>query len=76
MVANAGIAQISPLLSVTDADVDKIFGVKRAHAARQMLVQGPPCGAAGVGLFKIVGASSIVAFKSFQTLGIYSAVWV
>ncbi|KAK9250260.1 hypothetical protein V1507DRAFT_468130 [Lipomyces tetrasporus] len=38
-----------------------------------MIAQGPPRESAGFGVYKIIGDSSIAAFKSFQTLGIYSA---
>ncbi|KAE8381134.1 hypothetical protein BDV26DRAFT_289839 [Aspergillus bertholletiae] len=80
MVANAGIAQIKHLLSVTEADIDEVFSVNfkgvfncYTHAARQMIAQGDPQSAAGVGVYKIAGASSIVGFRAFETLGIYSA---
>ncbi|KAL1985471.1 hypothetical protein VTN96DRAFT_7914 [Rasamsonia emersonii] len=80
MVANAGIAQIKPLLDVTEADIDQVFdvnfkGVFNCYtlAAKQMIAQGDPQPAAGVGVYKIVGAASIVGFKAFATLGIYSA---
>ncbi|OGM45681.1 short chain type dehydrogenase [Aspergillus bombycis] len=80
MVANAGIAQIKQLLNVTEADIDAVFSVNfkgvfncYTHAARQMVAQGDPQSAAGVGVYKIVGASSIVGFRAFAALGIYSA---
>ncbi|RAQ49372.1 short chain type dehydrogenase [Aspergillus flavus] len=80
MVANAGIAQIKHLLKVTEADIDEVFSVNfkgvfncYTHAARQMIAQGDPQSAAGVGMYKIVGASSIVGFRAFGALGIYSA---
>ncbi|KAL4923698.1 uncharacterized protein BDV17DRAFT_276390 [Aspergillus undulatus] len=80
MVANAGIAQVKPLLSVTEEDIDSVISVNfkgvfncYTHAARQMIAQGPPQEAAGVGVYKILGAASIVAHKPFATLGIYSA---
>ncbi|KAE8356669.1 hypothetical protein BDV28DRAFT_126711 [Aspergillus coremiiformis] len=80
MVANAGIAQIKRLLDVTEADIDQVFTVNfkgvfncYTHAARQMIAQGDPQAAAGVGVYKIVGASSIAGFKSLAALGIYSA---
>ncbi|GAB1191856.1 hypothetical protein BDV32DRAFT_115748 [Aspergillus pseudonomiae] len=80
MVANAGIAQIKRLLNVTEADIDEVFSVNfkgvfncYTHAARQMIAQGDPQSAAGVGVYKIVGAASIVAFKAFAALGVYSA---
>ncbi|KAB8212517.1 meso-23-butanediol dehydrogenase-like classical c SDR [Aspergillus parasiticus SU-1] len=80
MVANAGVAQIKHLLNVTEADIDDVFSVNfkgvfncYTHAARQMIAQGDPQSAAGVGVYKIVGASSIVGFRAFGALGIYSA---
>ncbi|KAB8224950.1 hypothetical protein BDV33DRAFT_199234 [Aspergillus novoparasiticus] len=80
MVANAGVAQIKHLLNVTEADIDAVFSVNfkgvfncYTHAARQMIAQGDPQSAAGVGVYKIVGASSIVGFRAFGALGIYSA---
>lgn len=80
MVANAGIQQVKPLLKVTEEDVDRVFNVNfkgvfncYTQAARQMIAQGDPQAAAGVAVYKIVGAASIVAFKPFATLGIYSA---
>ena len=80
MVANAGIAPVKPLLEVTEAELDRVMdvnfkGVFNSYtlAAKQMIVQGDPQTAAGVTVYKIVGASSIVAFKSFAALGIYSA---
>ncbi|KAL2816412.1 hypothetical protein BDW59DRAFT_175787 [Aspergillus cavernicola] len=80
MVANAGIAQVKPLLSVTEEDIDKVMSVNLkgvfncyTHAARQMIAQGGPQDAAGVKVYKILGAASIVSHKAFPTLGIYSA---
>ncbi|KAH8435175.1 uncharacterized protein LDX57_012804 [Aspergillus melleus] len=80
MIANAGIAQVKPLLSCTPADIDRVFSVNftgvfncYVAAARQMIAQGDPHAAAGVGVYKILGAASIVAHKPFATLGIYSA---
>ncbi|KAL2869706.1 uncharacterized protein BJX67DRAFT_370558 [Aspergillus lucknowensis] len=80
MVANAGIAQVKPLLSVTEEDIDQVISVNfkgvfncYTQAARQMIAQGDPNEAAGVNVYKILGAASIVAHKPFPTLGIYSA---
>lgn len=88
MVANAGIAQVKPLLDCSPADVERVFGVNVAGllncytaAARQMIAQGHgpiTTGAADAGdkamsVYKIVGAASIVAHKPFATLGLYSA---
>ncbi|KAK3343476.1 hypothetical protein B0T25DRAFT_300184 [Lasiosphaeria hispida] len=72
MVANAGIAQVKPLLEVTPEDFERMFAVNVAGvhycyqaAARQLIAQGT----AG----KLIGAASIVAFKPFALLGHYSA---
>ncbi|KAJ9369518.1 hypothetical protein DTO282E5_5780 [Paecilomyces variotii] len=80
MVANAGVAQIKPLLNVTEEDVDEVFNVNVKGlficyklAAKQMIAQGDPQSAAGVNVYKIVGAASVVACKAWATLGIYSA---
>lgn len=88
MIANAGIAQIKPLLSTTEEDVKSVFdvnftGVYNCYtaAAKQMIKQGDPRelygkdeeGRDAVGVYKIIGAASIVGFKAFATLGIYSA---
>ncbi|KAK3326012.1 hypothetical protein B0H66DRAFT_549922 [Apodospora peruviana] len=72
MVANAGIAQVKPLLDVTPADFKRMFDVNvvgvhycyRA-AAKQLIAQGTPG--------KLIGAASIVAFRPFAMLGPYSA---
>lgn len=78
MVANAGIAQVSPALEISDEDVQKMFNVNfmgvwlcYTHAARQMIAQGPI--AEGDSGYKILGAASIVAFKPFPLLSHYSA---
>ena len=76
-VANAGIAQVKPLLDLTNADFERIFRVNvfgcqncyRA-AARQLIAQGT-CTPAAPG--KLIGAASIVAFKPFALLSHYSA---
>jgi NAD(P)-dependent dehydrogenase (short-subunit alcohol dehydrogenase family) len=80
MVANAGIAPVKPLLEVTEDELNRVMdvnfkGVFNCYtlAAKQMIAQGDPQTAAGVAVYKIVGASSIVAFKAFAALGIYSA---
>ena len=78
MVANAGIAQVQPVLEISDEDVRKMFdvnflGVWNCYtlAAKQMIFQGPvPEGRTG---YKILGAASIVAFKPFPLLSHYSA---
>lgn len=72
MVANAGIAQVIPLLELSPEDFDRMMstnvrGVFLCYqaAARQMINQG----AGG----KIIGAASIVAYRPFPLLGHYSA---
>jgi meso-butanediol dehydrogenase/(S,S)-butanediol dehydrogenase/diacetyl reductase len=72
MVANAGIAQVKPLLEVTPEDFDGLMSVNLRGvflcyqaAARQMIRQG--------GGGKIIGAASIAAHKGFAMLGHYSA---
>lgn len=78
MVANAGIAQVKPVLEVSDEDVQNMFNVNfigvwncYTHAARQMIAQGPvEEGSTG---YKIIGCASIVAFKPFPMLAHYSA---
>ena len=72
MVANAGIAQVVPLLDLTLEDFDKLMAVNLRGvflcyqaAARQMIQQGRGG--------KIIGAASIAAHKGFAMLGHYSA---
>ncbi len=72
MVANAGIAQVAPLLEVTPEQFDELMAVNLrgvflcyTAAARQMIRQG----SGG----KIIGAASIAAHKGFGMLGHYSA---
>ncbi|KAF2723333.1 NAD(P)-binding protein [Polychaeton citri CBS 116435] len=76
-IANAGIAQVKPLLDLTDEDFDRMFRVNvygvhncYAEAAKQMIKQGN-CTRDDPG--KIIGAASIVAFKPFALLSHYSA---
>lgn len=78
MVANAGIAQVTPMLDISDEDVMKMFNVNffgvwncYTHAARQMIEQGAR--PEGESSYKILGAASIVAFKPFPLLSHYSA---
>jgi NAD(P)-dependent dehydrogenase (short-subunit alcohol dehydrogenase family) len=78
MIANAGIAQVLPVLELTSSDVRKIFDVNfhgvfncYVHAARQMIKQGPV--PQGEPSYKIIGCSSIAAFKPFPTLAHYCA---
>jgi meso-butanediol dehydrogenase/(S,S)-butanediol dehydrogenase/diacetyl reductase len=72
MVANAGVAQVAPLLDVTPTEFDQLMAVNLrgvflcyTAAARQMITQG--------GGGKIIGAASIAAHKGFAMLGHYSA---
>jgi meso-butanediol dehydrogenase/(S,S)-butanediol dehydrogenase/diacetyl reductase len=72
MVANAGVAQVAPLVDVTPEDFDRLMAVNLrgvflcyTAAARQMIAQG--------GGGKIIGAASIAAHKGFGMLGPYSA---
>jgi meso-butanediol dehydrogenase/(S,S)-butanediol dehydrogenase/diacetyl reductase len=72
MVANAGIAQVKPILDVSPDDFDRMMAVNvrgvvlcYQAAARQMIEQG----SGG----KIIGAASIAAHKGFGLLGHYSA---
>jgi acetoin reductase-like protein len=78
MVANAGIAHVTPLLHVTPEDFGRVFdvNVKGVHycfqaAAKQMLSQEIPEGREIRG--KLIAASSIVAFNPFPLMGAYSA---
>jgi NAD(P)-dependent dehydrogenase (short-subunit alcohol dehydrogenase family) len=78
MVANAGIAQVASTLDLEASDVTALFAVNflgvfncYTEAARQMITQGPaPEESSG---YKIIGASSIAAFKPFPTLAHYCA---
>jgi meso-butanediol dehydrogenase / (S,S)-butanediol dehydrogenase / diacetyl reductase len=72
MVANAGIAQVIPLLDLTPDDWDRMMSINLRGvffcyqaAAKQMIDQG--------GGGKIIGAASIVAYRPFPLLGHYSA---
>lgn len=80
MVANAGIAQTKPLFSATEEDVDKVFSVNvkgvfncYTRAAQQMIAQGDPETAAGVRVYKILGAASIGGYRAAAPLGVYCA---
>ncbi len=71
MVANAGIAQVVPLIELSPEDFDRMIstnlrGVFLCYqaAARQMIEQGEGG--------KIIGAASIVAYRPFPLLGHYS----
>ena len=69
-VANAGIAQVEPLIDYSKADFEKIVDVNLTGvflsyraAAKQMIEQGNGG--------KIIGAASIVAFRPFALLSPY-----
>lgn len=71
-VANAGIAQVEPLIDYSKADFEKIVDVNLTGvllsyqaAAKQMIEQGNGG--------KIIGAASIVAFRPFALQSPYSA---
>ncbi|KAI1387599.1 NAD(P)-binding protein [Hypoxylon trugodes] len=77
MIANAGIAQVKPVLELTEQDFERmfavnVFGVQNcfAEAAKQMIIQGN-CKPDHPG--KLIAAASIVAFKPFVMLPHYSA---
>ncbi|MGI8311447.1 acetoin reductase [Saccharopolyspora hattusasensis] len=72
MVANAGIANVKPLLESTPEEFDHLMSINLrgvylcyTAAAKQMIKQG--------GGGKIIGAASIVAYRPFPLLGPYSA---
>jgi meso-butanediol dehydrogenase / (S,S)-butanediol dehydrogenase / diacetyl reductase len=72
MVANAGIAQVKPLLEITPDDLQSIFSVNvfgvvycLQAAAERMIEQGTGG--------KIINAASIAAHSGFDHLGHYSA---
>jgi meso-butanediol dehydrogenase/(S,S)-butanediol dehydrogenase/diacetyl reductase len=72
MVANAGIAQVKPLLEVTPDDLERIFQVNvfgvvycLQAAAEKMIEQGTGG--------KIINAASIAGHTGFSLLGHYSA---
>lgn len=80
MVANAGIAQTKPLLSATEEDIDKVFAVNvkgvfkcYTRATQQMIAQGDPETAAGVRVYKVLGAASIGGFRASAPMGVYCA---
>ncbi|KAK4240949.1 hypothetical protein C8A03DRAFT_12764 [Achaetomium macrosporum] len=81
MVANAGIAQVKPLLELTPEDAQRMLAVNVAGvhycfqaAAKQMISQTEgPAGEAEEVRGKLIAAASIVAFKPFALMGHYSA---
>ncbi|KAJ1337870.1 (S,S)-butanediol dehydrogenase [Microdochium nivale] len=77
MIANAGIAQVKPVLDITPADIERMFQVNvfglhncYAAAAKQMIRQ-QTCTASRPG--KIIGAASVAAFKPTPLLAHYTA---
>jgi len=84
MVANAGIAQVKPLLDLTEADMERmfrvnVFGVHNCYAlaANQFIAQGKLAPSSSndrpTPVYKLIAAASIVAFKPFPLLSHYSA---
>lgn len=83
MVANAGIAQVKPLLDLTPEDFRKMLDVNVAGvhhcfqvAAKQLLSQDLPDTSSNQQhqiRGKLIAAASIVAFKPFALMGHYSA---
>ena len=83
MVANAGIAQVKPLLELTPEDFRRMFDVNVAgvhncfQAAAKHMISHPREEEEGEGggevRGRLVAAASIVAFKPFALLGHYSA---
>ncbi len=72
MVANAGIAQVKPLIDISVEEWDRMMSINLRGvflsyqlAARQMIKQGNGG--------KIIGAASIVAYRPFALLSPYSA---
>lgn len=78
MIANAGICGVGAALDTSDELFAETMSVNLTgvwncytHAARQMIAQGPvPTGSTG---YKILGASSIAAYKPFPLLAPYCA---
>ncbi|CAM1510724.1 Fc.00g034070.m01.CDS01 [Cosmosporella sp. VM-42] len=78
MVANAGVVGVGASLDLSDEEVARTMGVNftgvwncYTHAARQMIAQGP-VHESSTG-YKILGASSIAAYKPFPLLAHYCA---
>lgn len=72
MIANAGIAQVKPLVDLSTDEWDRMFAVNMRgvflcykEAAKMMINQGKGG--------KIIGASSIVGYRPFPRLSHYSA---
>lgn len=69
MVANAGIAQVKPLLELSEEDVERIFsvnfyGVFNCYqvAAKQFMKQGTPG--------KLLGAARLVQHRAFNVYSV------
>ena len=78
MIANAGIAHVCPSLKLSTKDVQNMLNVNfmgvfhcYTSAARQMIKQGPR--KTGELDYRILGASSIAAYKPFPMLSHYCA---
>lgn len=74
-IANAGIAQVKPLLELTEEDMQRmfsinVFGVQNCFqaSAKQLIAQGN-CTPQSPG--RLISAASIVAFKPFALLSHY-----
>lgn len=72
IVNNAGIAQVNPVLEITEEEIDKIFRINVNSvlfgiqaAAESFIARGVPG--------RIISAASIAAIKGFPILGAYSA---
>lgn len=72
LIANAGIAEVKPILDTTPAERQRMFDVNCGglmnsyiSGAKQMVAQGTGG--------RIIGAASIVSFNTFPMLGTYSA---
>lgn len=71
MINNAGIVQVDPILSVNEADLDKLFSINvkgvlwcAQAAAQQMMTQGGG---------KIINAGSVASFNAHPLLATYCA---
>ncbi|KAK5110040.1 hypothetical protein LTR85_001561 [Meristemomyces frigidus] len=77
MIANAGIAQVKPLLDLTSEDFERmfrinVFGVQNCYKAGALqLISQNNCTQEQPG--KMLAAASIVAFKPFALLSHYSS---
>ena len=78
MIANAGITQVKPIFEITKEEITRMFDINfvgvwncYTSAAKQMISQGPV--ASGSQGYRILGAASMVAFKSYSLAAHYSA---